>query len=129
MAGLKVTLDAALRARDVSRPGPVHEEAAARALPEQLAVRRRPAESPGARPYAAVSQPPVPPPRSPQPVTAQSPKPAPASRGQEGGAMPGGSPRPEQPDKPQPRRPRTRRRRRLGRLADHGSGGSSPDFS
>jgi hypothetical protein len=40
MAGLKVTLDAALRARDVSRPTASQEADAERALPDRLAVRR-----------------------------------------------------------------------------------------
>jgi hypothetical protein len=40
MAGLKVTLDAALRARDVSRPTAAQEAEAERALPDRLAVRR-----------------------------------------------------------------------------------------
>ncbi len=56
MAGLKVTLDAALRARDVSRLAPGQEALAEQALPERLASRRSGPE-PQAAP-AAVSQPP-----------------------------------------------------------------------
>jgi hypothetical protein len=40
MAGMKITLDAALRARDVSRPTPGQEALAEQALPERLASRR-----------------------------------------------------------------------------------------
>jgi len=62
MAGLKVTLDAAMRARDVSRPTATQESDAELALPERLAARRAPA---GSRP----------------PDSAQSPRPAePAAR-------------------------------------------------
>jgi hypothetical protein len=135
MAGLKVTLDAALRARDVSRPTPADEETAERALPEQLAMRRRPGGAPDAQGAAADSRPPRPGGRVPQPDPGRPPKPGPPGQGKDdrgqdhGGTGGDGGKRPEQQDNAQTRQPRTRRRQRLGRLADHGSGGSSPDFS
>jgi hypothetical protein len=46
MAGLKVTLDAAMRARDVSRPTAAQESDAELALPDRLAARRPPASNP-----------------------------------------------------------------------------------
>jgi hypothetical protein len=47
MAGMKVTLDAALRARDVSRPSGADEEQAELDWPTRRSTRRRP---PGQRP-------------------------------------------------------------------------------
>jgi hypothetical protein len=49
MAGMKVTLSAAMRARDVSRPRPEDEEAAAQAGPRPAASR----DSGGSAPRAA----------------------------------------------------------------------------
>lgn len=131
---MKVTLDAALRARDVSRPAPGQEALAERALPERLASHRSGAEpqpaaggqlpdGPGHRPGPA----PGPPrPRRPsRPATRRDDRagaadaPPPAERAdyerQDGGA-------------------RVRRRSRFSPRpgqgsADQGRGGSSPDFS
>src|SRR5262249_59468650 len=72
MPGMKVTVSAAMRARDVSRPQPHHEAAA-----EENSAAARPASRPrtgtapapdsngGAGPAAAPAPPPPPPPRPP----------------------------------------------------------------
>jgi hypothetical protein len=50
VAGLKVTVDAALRARDVSRPTAAQQADAERALPDRLAARRTPPPESGQPP-------------------------------------------------------------------------------
>jgi hypothetical protein len=137
MAGMKVTVDAALRARDVSRPTPAQEALAEQALPERLASRRSGPE-PQAAP-AAVSQPPdnrsgrprpVPGPARPRRPT----RPATGRDDRADGADAAAPPAARAEDEAQDLRLRVRRRARLARPSgqgspDQGRGGSSPDFS
>jgi len=135
MAGLKITLDAALRARDVSRPSAAQEAEAERALPDRLASRR---SAPG--PQAAAGDGDGPQPRigtGPRPATRYSdtpPRPGPRqdAAGTRDPVRPAADPedgavtaRDNLPE----HQARVRRRHRLGGSAGHGSGGSSPDFS
>ncbi|HEX7268839.1 MAG TPA: hypothetical protein VF256_15630, partial [Streptosporangiaceae bacterium] len=50
MPGMKVTLNAAMRVRDVSRPSPQHDEDARAKVAEWPASRPRPAPPPGPPP-------------------------------------------------------------------------------
>jgi hypothetical protein len=131
MAGMKVTLDAALRARDVSRPTPGQEAQAERELPERLAGRRpgpTPPETPGSQPVDGTASKPRPPRPTRPPGTPAGRADTPAAATVE---QPSGRPRPHPP--------RARRRSRLQHRAGpgdvpadgayDGSGGSSPDCS
>jgi hypothetical protein len=131
MAGLKVTLNAAMRARDVSRPTAAQESDAELALPDRLAARRPPMSSP--LPEPGPEQPPRDKPAPPRPAP---PRPAPprlrrapgrrpfrpggaaADTPQEDNTAAPDSPDLQTPDAPD-RHPRMRRRNRLGRLADN----------
>jgi hypothetical protein len=134
MAGLKVTLDAAMRARDVSEPSAAQEAQAELDLPAVVSVRRAvPAPRPPAGPPADNGSRP-----RPIPGPGRQPRPhQPASRDEQAGPdqQPGFRPRGPQPDgsaRDEPEssvQPRMRRRSRLARTADQGSGDRGPDFS
>ena len=53
MPGMKITLNAAMRARDVSRPRPEHEAAAEQSADAAAPARPRPAHQPVPRPASA----------------------------------------------------------------------------
>ena len=155
MAGLKVTLDAALRARDVSRPTPGQEAAAELALPEKLAGHRSPPEPQETRdsPHRdSLSGKPGPAPGRPRPrrppqsaaarpdpgrasPNAASPGAASPGAASPGTASPGtANPRKADPgaaaadhghDESPPRPQRTRRRSRLSRPPTEGSAGQA----
>jgi hypothetical protein len=102
MPGMKVTVDAAMRVRDVSRPRPGHDEAAQAALADWPAPARRP---PPDAPKGSSAPGPVPPPR---PRAERSPGPPP-------GPPAGSQPARDDPGQRQPgpaRRRRSPRRRR-----------------
>ncbi len=152
MAGLKVTLDAALRARDVSRPTAAQEAAAERALPGRLAWRVEAADHAAESPESLTAsqqarrgpgrRPPRPgggkfgdrrprDRRADVPWTDGTADDAARDPGESAGA-PGARDREagESAGPPPGGRPRTRRRYRLGRLAGlggpEGSAGHSP---
>lgn len=108
MAGMKITLDAAMRTRDISQPTPAEEAAAERA---DAALPSHPTASPHPRPPA-----PTPAPPTPAPTT-----PTPAARA--GEAI---SPDDAGPNIPQPARPRepprAARRRMRHRARESGGG-------
>ena len=129
---MKVTLDAALRARDVSRPTPGQEAQAEHELPERLAG-RRPGPTP---PETAGGQLPD---GHGQQISPAPPGPAARYRGRTRGHPGRRDSGAQAPGNPRPHPPRVRRRSRLQRIAGpgdvpadgayDGSGGSSPDCS
>jgi hypothetical protein len=142
MAGLKVTLDAAMRARDVSEPSAAQERQAELDLPAIVSVRREVPAIVSVRREVPAPRQPVRPPADngsrPRPVPGPGRQPGPrqlASRGEQAGPdrQPGFRPRGPQPDGPAedetepPVQPRMRRRSRLVRITDQCSGGSWPD--
>jgi hypothetical protein len=131
MAGLKVTLDAALRARDVSRPTAAQESEAELALPDRLAVRRPPMSGQlpesGRKQSAAGPENRVPRPAPPRDNTPQN-HPAEEDPAEEHKEKPW-QPR---PGRPLPRRGPGRRPAQPGATAEGTAGGSTaaaPDSS
>ena len=93
MPGMKVTVDAAMRARDVSRPQPHHDAAAEAAIADMPALRG----TPGTR----VTPVPAPTTRAPEPAHPAPPVP----RHRPGPPVPGRAGQPVPPDKNKPAPP------------------------